>query len=120
MEIILTVNIVLAAVLLLGGCMLRFVAKPDTEDGVGYKTAAASGSGEARGFANRFCGRLWIAVGVGALAAELCVLCFLEDQLSVMTSLKVQAVILVLQIVAAVAAVISTEQALKKRFGGKS
>ena len=116
MEIILTVNIVLAAVLLLGGCMLRFIAKPDPEDGIGYKTAAASGSGEARGFANRFCGRLWIAVGIGVLAAELCVLMFVEDSLSVRSSVSVQTLILVLQIVSAIAAVFGTEQALNKRF----
>ena len=109
MEILITVNVVIAAVLLLGGGLLRFAAKPDLDAAVGYKTRLASVSAEARGFANRLCGLLWLLVGAAALAVTVLII-FTQPKTGVLAG------ILIAQITAAVIAVIYTEHRLKKKF----
>ncbi|MBR1561959.1 MAG: SdpI family protein [Ruminococcus sp.] len=111
LEIITVMNFVISCMLLLGGLLMK--GQTDRSSGIGFKTARAMESDEAFALANRTCGRLWLFVGMVSFVLT-AALTALMTRLSGKTEQRLQAVLLIIQIIAAVCSVVYTEMKLKK------
>ena len=111
LEIITVMNFVISCMLLLGGLLMK--GQTDRSSGIGFKTARAMESDEAFALANRTCGRLWLLVGMVSFVLT-AALTALMTRLSGKTEQCLQAVLLIIQIIAVVCSVVYTEMKLKK------
>lgn len=115
-EIIFIVIIIIPIAVSLGGVILIQCAKSDIDSTVGYRTKRSMASKETWIFANRTCGRIWLTGGIISVIFSVTVPLFLYILKSDSAGLCAGVIILVIQTVALILSVVTTEKKLSGNF----
>lgn len=118
-EIIYIMIIVISVTVSFGGVVLIQCAKSDIDSTVGYRTSRSMTSKEAWIFANKTCGKLWLTGGIISVIISVALPIAFSIIKNDTAGLYMAITILLLQTIALILSVVTTEKKLSDNFNEK-
>lgn len=118
-EIIYIVIIIIPVAVSFGGVMLIQCAKSDIDSTIGYRTRRSMASREAWILANNTCGKLWLTGGIISVIFSVTLPMIFSILKSNTAGLCAGIIILLLQTIALILSIVTTEKKLSNNFNEK-
>jgi uncharacterized membrane protein len=107
MPVIIIVNVIVSLSLILGGYVMKFRIKDNSDTSIGFRTEKALKNNETWLFANRTCGKIWLVSGISS---------FILSVVAAVFSNNLSLVILGLQISEIIFSALYVENQLKNKY----
>ncbi len=118
-EIIYIIIIIIPVAISIGGFFLKYHMTSDINDTIGYRTEKSMSSKEAWVFANKSCGKLWLAGGIIAFIVSVSLPLLFYTMNGESVGSYVGIVILILQLIAVILSIVKVEKQLDRNFDNK-
>lgn len=114
--LLMVLDVVLSAAQLLGGIMLMAFVSSRPDNMIGWKTARGSSSRQARKYANKTGGKLWVIAGTPELVMSLALPAFLNSRVGTAAAGLAAAAVLIIILTSFALSFAVVESRLKKYF----